>query len=70
MKAPIKPLWYNAQAQVGGKTLNATVAQTRDVILHPFERTILHPDDSEAFAFRNVFINFATSNRVLNTRSF
>ena len=74
VRAPAKPVWHHAHAQTSDETLSSTVVLDQDVVLHPFERAVLHAkvvtSDMEASAFRNVVINFATSNRVLKKTIF
>ena len=73
-RAPVKPVWHHAHAQTSDETLSSTVVLDQDVVLQPFGRAVLPAmvatSDLEAFAFRNVLINFATSNRVLKNTIF
>ena len=66
VRAPAKPVWHHAHAQTSDETLSSTVILDQDVVLQPFERAVLRAkvvtSDLEAFAFRNVVINFATPN--------
>ena len=74
MGAPAKPVWRHAHAPTSDETLSSTVVLDQDVVLQPFERAVLRAkvviSDLEAFAFRNVVINFATPNRVLKNTIF
>ena len=74
VRAPAKPVWHHAHAQTSDETLSSTVVLDQDVVLQPFERAVLRAkvvtSDLEAFAFRNVVINFATPNRVLKNTIF
>ena len=74
VRAPAKPVWHHAHAQTSDETLSSTVVLDQDVALQPFERAVLRTkvvtSDLEAFAFRNVVINFATPNRVLKNTIF
>ena len=60
--------------QTSDETLSSTVILDQDVVLQPFERAVLRAkvvtSDLEAFAFRNVVINFATPNRLLKNTIF
>ena len=69
VRAPAKPVRHHAHAQTSDETLSSTVVLDQDVVLQPFERAVLRAkvvtSNLEAFAFRNVVINFATPNRLL-----
>ena len=69
VRASAKPVWHHAHAQTSDETLSSTVVLDQDVVLQPFQRAVLRAkvvtSDLEAFAFRNVVINFATPKRVL-----
>ena len=69
VRAPAKPVWYHAHAQTSDEALSSKVVLDQDVVLQPFERAVLRAklvtSNLEAFAFSNVVINFATSNRLL-----
>ena len=58
VRAPSKPVWYHAHAQVNNMSLSASVAIAQDVVLQPFERTILRAnllvDNLEIFIIRIV----------------
>ena len=63
VRAPAKPVWHYAHAQTSDETLSSTVVLDRDVVLQSFESAVLRAtSDLDAFAFRNVVINFATLN--------
>ena len=74
VRAPAKPVWHHAHAQTSDEALSSTVVLDQDVVLQPFERAVLRAkvvtSDLEAFAFRNVVINFATPNRLLKNTIF
>ena len=74
VRAPAKPVWHHAHAQTSDETLSSTVVLDQDVVLQPFERAVLRAkvvtSNLEAFAFKNVVINFATPNRVLKNTIF
>ena len=74
VRAPAKTVWHHAHAQTSDGTLSSTVVLDQDLVLQPFERAVLRAkvvtSDLEAFAFRNVVINFATPNRVLKNTIF
>ena len=66
VQAPAKPVWHHAHAKTSDEILSSTVVLDQDFVLQPFERALLSAtvvnSDLEAFAFRNVVINFATPN--------
>ena len=74
VRARTGPVWYHAHTQVSNETLNSPKVLAQDVVLQPFERTILKAilvsNDLESFAFRNVLVNLATSNRILKNSLF
>ena len=74
VRALAKPVLHHAHAQTSNETLTSTVVLDQDVVLQPFERAVLRAkvvtSDLEAFAFRNVVINFATPNRLLKNTIF
>ena len=74
VRAPAKPVWHHAHAQTRDESLSSTVVLDQDVVLQPFERAVprakVVTSDLEAFASRNVLINFATPNRVLKNTIF
>ena len=41
VRAPTRPVWYHAHTQVSNETLSSPVMLAQDVVLQPFERTIL-----------------------------
>ena len=59
---------------MSNETLSSPVVLAQDVVIQPFERTILKAklatNDLELFAFRNVLINFVTCNRILKNSLF
>ena len=74
VRAPTRPMWYHAHAQVSDEFKKIPVALAQNVILQPFERAILKAklltDNLDDYAFRNVLINFATPDRVLKNSLF
>ena len=41
VRAPVQPVWHHAHTQVGDSTLTVPVALDRDLVLQPFERTVV-----------------------------
>ena len=41
VRAPSRPVWYHAHAQISNESLSASVALAQDTVLQPFERTML-----------------------------
>ena len=74
VRAPAKPVWHHAHAQTSDEALSSTVVLDQNVVLQPFERAVLRAkvvtSDLEAFAFRNVVINFTTPNPLLKNTIF
>ena len=74
VRAPAKPVWHHAHAQMCDEALSSTIVLDHDAVLQPFERAVLRAkvvtSDLEAFAFRNTVVNFATPNRVLKNTIF
>ena len=74
VRAPSEPVWYHAHTQVSNEALSPSVAYAQDVVLQPFEGSILRAkliaDNLEPFMFRTILINFRTPNRRLKTQSF
>ena len=74
LRAPAKPVWHHAHAQMSDEALSSTIVSDQDAVLQPYERAVLRAkvvtSDLEAFAFRNVVISFATPNRVLRNTIF
>ena len=62
VRAPVKPVWHHAHAQVGDTSL---VALDCDLVLQPFERTVakakLITDALEPLIFRSVALNASLS---------
>ena len=75
VRAPAKPVWHLAHAQMSDRILSSTVVLDQGVVLQPFERNVLRAkvatSDLEAFGFRNGVVNFATpTDRVLKNTIF
>ena len=69
IRAPSEPVWYHAHAQISNESHSTSLAIAQDIVLQPFERTIVRAkllaDDLEPFMFRTVLINFQTPSRML-----
>ena len=63
VRAPVKPVWHHAHTQVGVASVATPVALDSDLVLQPFERTVvkakLVTNDLEPLIFQNVIINAA-----------
>ena len=63
VRAPVKPVWHHAHTQVGDASVATPVALDSDLILQPFERTVIKAklvtDDLEPLIFQNVILNAA-----------
>ena len=74
VRAPSRPVWYHAHAQVSNQSLSASVTLAQDTVLQPFESTIsrakLLVDNLEPYVFRNVLNNFQAPTRVLKQSIF
>ena len=61
VRAPVKPVWHHAHAQVGDTSLATPVALDSDLVLQPFERTVvkakLITDTLEPLIFQSVALN-------------
>ena len=69
IRAPSKPVWYHAHAQVSNESLSTSVAIAQDVVLQHFERANLRAkslaNKLEPFMFQTVLINFQTPSSML-----
>ena len=70
VRAPVKPVWHHAHAQVGDASLTTPVVLDCDVVLQPFERAVarakLVTDALEPMIFRSVALNASLSDTLLH----
>ena len=70
VRAPVKPVWHHAHAQVGDTSLATPVALDSDLVLQPFERTVvkakLITDTLELLIFQSVALNAAIADASLH----
>ena len=70
VRAPVKPVWHHAHAQVGDTSLATPVALDSDLVLEPFERTVarakLITDALEPLIFQTVALNASLSDPLLH----
>ena len=70
VRAPVKPVWHHAPAQVDDTSLATPVALDCDLVLQPFERTVakakLITDALEPLIFRSVALNASLSDTSLH----
>ena len=70
VRAPVKPVWHHAHAQVGATSIATPVALDSDLILQPFERTVvkakLITDALEPLIFQSVSLNAAIADASLH----
>ena len=70
VRAPVKPVWHHANAQVGDTSLATPVALDSDLVLQPFERTVakakLITDALEPLIFQTVALNASLSDTSLH----
>ena len=63
VRAPVKPVWLHAHTQVGDVSVATPVASDSDLVLQPFERTVvkakLITNELEPLIFQNVILNAA-----------
>ena len=63
VRVPVKPVWHHAHTKVGDASVATPVASDSDLVLQPFERTVvkakLVTDDLEQLIFQNVILNAA-----------
>ena len=69
VRAPVKPVWHHAHTQVGDDSVATPVALDSDLVLQPFERTVvkakLVTSDLEPLIFQNVKLNAAIADASL-----
>ena len=69
LRAPVKPVWHHAHAQVGDTSLATPVALDSDLVLQFFERTVarakLSTDSLEPLIFQTVALNASFSDPLL-----
>ena len=69
VRAPVKPVWHHAHAQVGDASLTTPVVLDCDVVLQPFERAVarakLVTDALEPMIFQSVALNVSLSDTSL-----
>ena len=69
VRAPVQPVWHHAHTQVGDFTLAVPVASGRDLVLQPFERTVVKTKvvfaNLEPLVFQNVVLNAAIADASL-----
>ena len=70
VRAPVKPVWHHAHAQVGDASLTTPVVLDCDVVLQPFERAVarakLVTDALEPMIFQSVALNASLSDTSLH----
>ena len=70
VRAPVKPVWHHAHAQVGDASLTTPVVLDCGVVLQPFERTVarakLVTDALEPMIFQSVALNASLSDTSLH----
>ena len=66
----LKPVWHHAHTQVGDASVATPVALDSDLVLQPFERTVvkakLITNELEPLIFQNVILNAATADTSLH----
>ena len=74
VRAPVKPVWHHAHTQVGDPSVTTSVALDIDLVLQPFERTVVKAkvvtDDLEPLIFQNVMLNAAIADTSLRNTVF
>ena len=70
VRAPVKPVWHHAHTQVGDASVATPVALDSDLVLQPFERTVIKAklitSDLEPLIFHNVILNAAIADTSLH----
>ena len=70
VRAPVKPVWHHAHAQVGDTSLATPVVLDCDLVLQPFERAVarakLVTDALEPMIFQSVALNASLSDTSLH----
>ena len=74
VRAPVKPVWHHAHTQVGDDSLATPVALENDIVLQPFERTVVKAklliDNLEPLIFQSVVLNAAIADASLHNLVF
>ena len=74
VRAPVKPVWHHAHAQVGDTSLATPVVLDSNLFLQPFERTVvkakLITDTLEPLIFQSVALNAAIADASLHNVEF
>ena len=74
VRAPVKPVWHHAHTQVGDASVATPVALDSDLVLEPFERTVVKAElvtnDFEPLIFQNVILNAAIADISLQNMVF
>ena len=69
-RAPVKPVWHQAHTQVGDASVTTHVALDNDLVLRPFERTVvkakLITKELKPLIFQNVILNSAIADASLH----
>ena len=69
VRAPVKPVWHHVHTQVGDASVATSGALDSDLVLQPFERTVVKAkvvtDDLEPLIFQNVMLNAAIADTSL-----
>ena len=71
VRASVKPAWHHAHTQVGDPSIATSVASDSDLVLQPFERTVVKAkvvtDNLEPLIFQNVMLNAAIADTSLQS---
>ena len=69
VRAPFQPLWQHAHTQVGDSTLAVPIVLSRDLLLQPFERTVVRAEvvtaNLEPLVSQDVVLNVAVTDASL-----
>ena len=70
VRAPVKPVWHHVHTQVGDVSVAFPIALDSDLVLQPFERTVLKAklvtNTLEPLIFQNVILNAAIADASLH----
>ena len=70
VRAPVKLVWHHANTQVGDASVATSVALDSDLVLQPFERTVvkakLITNELEPLIIQNVILNAAIADASLH----
>ena len=70
VRAPVKPVWHHAHAQVGDTSIATPVVLDSDLVLQPFERAVarakLVTNALEPLIFQSVALNASSSDTTLH----